>query len=138
MKPILRKGRQKNLLLKTLLLSGLPLIGSLHFALKTANHLPLLLYPTMSLFTFILYADDKSRAKRQAWRIPENTLHLYELMGGWLGAYIAHQILRHKSSKRSYQIMFWAIVVLHMTFWLDWLLFGGSFSGMFFNYIIPR
>jgi len=39
-------------ILKLLLLSIFPLIGSVHFAIKTGNILPLILYPLMSLLTF--------------------------------------------------------------------------------------
>lgn len=109
------------LALKTLLLSLLPVSGSIHLALTTKNLAPLILYPVMSLVTFALYADDKSRARQGKRRIPEKTLHLSELIGGWLGGFVAQQILRHKSSKESYQSVFWAIAILHIGFWLQLL-----------------
>ncbi|NJL23447.1 MAG: DUF1294 domain-containing protein, partial [Leptolyngbyaceae cyanobacterium SM1_3_5] len=58
------------------------------------------------------------------WRIQERRLHLCELMGGWIGAFVAQRILRHKISKSSYQRVFRAIVAIHNAFWLGWLLFG--------------
>ena len=112
-----------------LLLSILPLVGSLHFAWTTTNPLPLILYPVMSLLTFALYADDKSRAKQGNWRTSEKTLHLCELAGGWLGGFIAQRKLRHKSSKESYQFEFWSIVTLHYVVWLAWLFFGRLIIG---------
>jgi uncharacterized membrane protein YsdA (DUF1294 family)/cold shock CspA family protein len=117
--------------LEMLFLSILPLIGSLHFVWITANPIPLILYPVMSLLTFALYADDKSRAKRGDWRTPERTMHLYELAGGWLGGFVAQRKLRHKNMKTSYQVVFWAIVALHITFWLDWLFFDGRLIKVF-------
>ncbi|MBE9037687.1 DUF1294 domain-containing protein [aff. Roholtiella sp. LEGE 12411] len=120
-----------SLALKTLLLSLLPGLGSINLALTTGNPIPLILYPIMSLITFRLYADDKSRAKQGRWRVPEKTLHLCELMGGWLGAFIAQQKLHHKSSKLSYQVVFWAIAILHIVFWLDWLLFNRALLSLF-------
>ncbi|OKH53092.1 DNA-binding protein [Calothrix sp. HK-06] len=111
---------------KTILVSSIPLFGSVHFALTTTIVFPLILYAVMSLLTFGLYADDKSRAKQGKWRTPENTLHLFELAGGWFGGFIAQQTLHHKSSKSSYQAVFWTIVVIHYTLWLVWLLFGKS------------
>ncbi|WP_454739750.1 DUF1294 domain-containing protein [Cupriavidus necator] len=39
-----------------------------------------------SVVTFFAYADDKTRASRNAWRTPETTLHLLALCGGWPGA----------------------------------------------------
>lgn len=112
--------------LEVLLLSILPLVGAIHFAWTTGNPLPLIVYPAMSLLTFALYADDKSRAKRGDWRTSEKTLHLCELAGGWLGGFIAQRRLRHKSSKESYQAEFWAIVAIHYIGWLSWLFLGKS------------
>ena len=73
----------------------------------------LFVYLVVSLITFIVYAIDKSAARRDAWRTKENTLHLLALFGGWPGALIAQQTLRHKSSKRSFRAVFWVTVVLN-------------------------
>jgi uncharacterized membrane protein YsdA (DUF1294 family)/cold shock CspA family protein len=116
-----------SLFLKVFLLSLFPLWGAINFALTISNPIPLVLYPAMSLVTFVLYAEDKSRAIKGQWRTRESTLHLCELMGGWLGAFIAQQILRHKSSKGSYQFVFWIIVAVHLLIWVDWLFMGGTF-----------
>ena len=120
-----------SLVLKGLLLSVFPLWGSISFALTTSNLIPLILYPAMSLLTFVLYADDKSRAIKGKWRTREATLHLCELIGGWLGAFIAQQKLRHKSSKVSYQLVFWIIVAAHIVIWVDWLFMGGTLINQF-------
>ena len=117
--------------LKALLLSLFPVWGSISFALTTSNLIPLIMYPAMSLLTFGLYADDKSRAIKKQWRTREATLHLCELMGGWLGAFIAQQKLRHKSSKVSYQLVFWLIVAAHLVIWVDWLFMGGTLINQF-------
>lgn len=119
-------------LIGMLLISTLPLVGSIHFAWRTAsilpptNLLPLILYAGISRITFTLYADDKYRAEHGKWRTSETTLHLFELMGGWLGGFIAQQKLRHKNRKTSYQVVFWAIVIIHQIGWLTWLLFHKS------------
>lgn len=110
-----------SLILEVLLLSILPFIGSIHFAWTTGNPFPFVLYPAMSLATFVLYADDKSRAQRGRWRTSEMTLHLCEIAGGWLGGFVAQRSLRHKNRKSSYQVEFWMIVTLHYVFWLGWL-----------------
>ncbi|NJM99144.1 MAG: DUF1294 domain-containing protein [Phormidesmis sp. RL_2_1] len=111
-------------IVEVVLLSLLPLVGAIHFTWTTRNPLPLVLYPVMSLVTYALYADDKSRAKRKDWRTSEQTLHLCELTGGWLGGFIAQRVLRHKSKKESYQAAFWVIVIIHYIAWLFWLLLG--------------
>jgi len=73
----------------------------------------LYVYLVVSIVTIIFYALDKSAARRGAWRTPENTLHALALIGGWPGAMIAQQTLRHKSSKRSFRVVFWLTVVLN-------------------------
>lgn len=112
------------LIVEIVLLSLLPLVGAIHFTWTTRNPLPLVLYPIMSLVTYGLYDNDKSRAKRKNWRISEQTLHLCELAGGWMGGFIAQRLLRHKSQKKSYQTEFWAIVLIHYIAWLFWLFWG--------------
>jgi len=76
----------------------------------------------VSLFAYVVYGADKNRARRGEWRIPEQALHLMELMGGWPGAFVAQRRLRHKCSKVSYQIVFWVIVLAHQFVALDFLL----------------
>ena len=67
----------------------------------------------ISGLTFLIYALDKNRAKSGGWREPERLLHLGELIGGWPGAFLAQRLLRHKSSKGSYQFVFFLIVGLY-------------------------
>jgi uncharacterized membrane protein YsdA (DUF1294 family) len=76
----------------------------------------------VSVVTFAIYAWDKQRAVKAGGRTPESTLHLLELLGGWPGALLAQQFLRHKNAKRSFQVTFWIIVVIHQYVALDWLL----------------
>ncbi|WP_207148041.1 DUF1294 domain-containing protein, partial [Thiohalocapsa halophila] len=46
----------------------------------------LAVYPLMSLVAYLMYARDKLAAIRRTWRVPESSLHLAELCGGWPGA----------------------------------------------------
>ncbi len=71
------------------------------------------LYAATSLVTFVTYRIDKSAACQGSRRTPESTLHLLALMGGWPGAWIAQQHLRHKSAKISFQLVFRATVLLN-------------------------
>lgn len=80
-------------------------------------------YGVMSLLTFVLYGIDKRRAIKQAWRIPEATLHLCELLGGWIGGFYGQKIWHHKTTKATYQYIFWLIVGLHTLIWADYLFF---------------
>ena len=81
----------------------------------TAKIPPLILalYIVGSLITFIMYAADKSAARKGNWRTKESTLHLLSLAGGWPGALIAQQKLRHKSKKQSFRSVFWVTVFIN-------------------------
>jgi uncharacterized membrane protein YsdA (DUF1294 family) len=68
---------------------------------------------------YAAYARDKGRARERGQRIPEVTLHLLELLGGWPGAFLAQRRLRHKCSKRPYQVAFWAVVLLYQLIAFD-------------------
>jgi uncharacterized membrane protein YsdA (DUF1294 family)/cold shock CspA family protein len=81
----------------------------------------LLLYLIGSAVAFLAYALDKSAAKNNQWRTAENTLHFFSLIGGWPGALIAQSLLRHKSKKESFQIVFWTTVILNCSA-LAWVL----------------
>lgn len=83
--------------------------------------LVLVLYMVASLLTFIMYAVDKSAARKGAWRTQESTLHLLSLAGGWPGALVAQQKLRHKSKKQSFRSVFWLTVLLNCGVFV-WLL----------------
>ena len=72
--------------------------------------------------TYWAYARDKRSAEQGYWRIQEANLHLLELLGGWPGAFLAQRRLRHKCSKRSYQVVFWLIVLAFQFVALDALL----------------
>jgi uncharacterized membrane protein YsdA (DUF1294 family)/cold shock CspA family protein len=73
-----------------------------------------LVYLGLSVLSFVVYATDKAAAKRSANRIPESTLHMLALFGGWPGALLAQQVLRHKSSKVEFRLVFWVTVVLNI------------------------
>lgn len=72
----------------------------------------------VNAITFLIYFADKSKARKQTRRVPEARLHLLELLGGWPAAFLSQRILRHKTSKISYQIVFWLIVAAYqITAW---------------------
>jgi uncharacterized membrane protein YsdA (DUF1294 family) len=71
--------------------------------------------------TFLIYWEDKRRARAAGWRVPENTMHFMELIGGWPAAYLAQGLLRHKRGKFSYKLTFWLIVGLYQFVAIDYL-----------------
>ncbi len=77
-------------------------------------------YSGVSLAAFLAYALDKSAAVAGRWRTAENTLHLLAILGGWPGALLAQQLLRHKTSKQSFIAVFWCTVLLNMAAFAAW------------------
>ena len=68
----------------------------------------------LSLLAFVFYGFDKRRARKDGRRVPEKTLHLIAVSGGWPGALIGQRVFRHKTQKLSYRIVFWLCVMLHL------------------------
>lgn len=77
--------------------------------------------PGLSLLAFFAYALDKNAAQTGRWRTKESTLHLLALAGGWPGAWAAQRLLRHKSSKQSFLLVYRATVVIHCAALLGWV-----------------
>lgn len=95
----------------TLLFVGFLLI-SVYF--NRISWLVLIVYFAASFVTFFAYAWDKSAAQRGKWRTAESNLHVMALAGGWPGALAAQRLLRHKSSKRNFLLVFWITVFLNV------------------------
>lgn len=87
-------------------------VAALTFAGKL-SYIVLGLYLGTSIVAFSAYALDKSAAQNNRWRTQESTLHLLGLIGGWPGALVAQRLFRHKTKKQSFQITFWATVILN-------------------------
>ena len=77
-------------------------------------------YIGLSIVAFLAYALDKSAAINGRRRTPEKTLHLLGLAGGWPGALLAQQLLRHKCSKGSFVAVFWITVAANVTVFIAW------------------
>lgn len=78
----------------------------------------------LNLLTYGAYAWDKHRARKGGWRVAEFQLHLLEFLGGWPAAWIAQRRLRHKCLKKSYQWVYWIIIIVYQLVALE-LLTGG-------------
>ncbi len=83
----------------------------------------------ISAITFIMYAWDKQKAKqsvnKKVSRTSERTLHLLALCGGWPGALIAQQLLRHKSQKKRFITVLWVCILLTIVLYFFALEFLG-------------
>ena len=71
-------------------------------------------YLLASAVCFAAYARDTAAARRGGRRTPERTLLALGLLGGWPGAVLAQQWLRHKTVKMPFQSLFWCSVVVNL------------------------
>jgi uncharacterized membrane protein YsdA (DUF1294 family)/cold shock CspA family protein len=76
----------------------------------------------LNLATFYVYWRDKEAAVQGGWRASENQLHGLAVLGGWPGAWFAQQILRHKSNKKPFRVLYWATVAVNLIGLLGWLI----------------
>ena len=111
--PSLRRGAPASLVSFVAILAFLVLAS----VLVIAWHAPAwfgVFYLVTSVICFIVYAVDKAAATRGRWRTSESSLLALGLLGGWPGAIVAQQVLRHKTRKRSFQLAFWGTVILNI------------------------
>ena len=77
-----------------------------------------------SVLTFVIYGADKMAA-RKAWRrVPEATLLICGVVGGWPGAIIGQQLFRHKTQKQPFKTYFMISVILNVALLLAVWRFG--------------
>jgi uncharacterized membrane protein YsdA (DUF1294 family)/cold shock CspA family protein len=87
-------------------------------------------YGVASGVTYWLYHADKRAAQARDWRVPEARLLLAGLLGGWPGAIVAQQTLRHKSAKAAFRAAFWGTVVLNLAGLVGWTVWGRTALGL--------
>jgi uncharacterized membrane protein YsdA (DUF1294 family)/cold shock CspA family protein len=90
------------------------------------------LYLGMSVVCFVVYVVDKSAAEADRQRVREDTLLGLGLVGGWPGAIVAQQVLRHKSIKGTFRSQFWATVIVNI---LGFLVLSSPLRSMLFSLI---
>lgn len=112
----------------------IPRTGISLFALALAGVLALLglvppviglAYLVASGIAYMMYRIDKTAAEGGRRRIPESTLHMASLLGGWPGALVAQQQFRHKTIKQPFQGVFWVTVFTNLAMF-GWLVVSGA------------
>ena len=68
----------------------------------------------INLIAFFAMGIDKWKAKRDAWRIPEQTLISLVLLGGGIGGIAGMYIFRHKTKKPRFFIGFPLILIFEI------------------------
>lgn len=68
----------------------------------------------ISLVTAIVTVVDKSRSKKDAFRIPEKTLFLLALFGGSLAEYLTMRSIRHKTLHKRFMLGLPLIIILQL------------------------
>jgi uncharacterized membrane protein YsdA (DUF1294 family)/cold shock CspA family protein len=90
-------------------LLAIPAFGALFVAMAAVWRVPqwaAAVYAGASALTYAVYTSDKRAARRGGSRVPEAMLHLMSLAGGWPGALLAQQFLRHKTTKPGFRKVF--------------------------------
>ena len=65
----------------------------------------------VNVIAFTVFGVDKSKARRDKWRVPEKTLFALALSGGSLGAYLGMRVFHHKT-KHWYFRVFIPLILL--------------------------
>ncbi len=65
----------------------------------------------INIFTFFIMWLDKRKAKKGKWRIPENTLLFFAVIGGSIGGIAGMYIFRHKTQKAKFVIGFPVVLI---------------------------
>lgn len=84
---------------------------------------PLLIYLlTINALGFWIMLDDKQRARKKRWRIPEATLLTVALLGGSAGCFLGMRLCRHKTRKPKFSVGLPVILLLQLLLasWLVW------------------
>lgn len=68
----------------------------------------------VNIVAIVAYGVDKLKAKKNKWRISENTLLLIALVGGSIGAYLAMKLWRHKTNHKKFKYGIPLIIVFQL------------------------
>ncbi|TDN60665.1 DUF1294 domain-containing protein [Scandinavium goeteborgense] len=69
---------------------------------------------SVNVLTLLLYGADKLAARKNGYRIPELTLLIFGVVGGWFGAILGQQIFRHKTQKQPFKTYFSISVIVNL------------------------
>ena len=79
----------------------------------------------VNITAYFLMWQDKQRAIRQQWRIPERTLLLLSLFGGFIGIHLGRQHFRHKTQRWYFSLTVIISAILWLVFPTCYFLYKG-------------
>lgn len=79
----------------------------------------------VNIAAYFLMWQDKQRAIRQQWRIPERTLLLLSLLGGFIGIHLGRQHFRHKTQRWYFSLTVIISAILWLVFPTYYFLYKG-------------
>jgi len=68
-----------------------------------------------NVLTLVIYGVDKTAARKGWRRVPESTLLVFGLVGGWPGAMAGQQLFRHKTQKQPFKTRFIISVIVNIS-----------------------
>ena len=71
-------------------------------------------FVVINVLGFFSMGIDKWKAKKGRWRIPENTLFMFTILGGGVGTILGMYLFRHKSKKKYFTLGMPAILILEI------------------------
>ena len=72
----------------------------------------------INISIFLLYGYDKFASSTSRLRVPEAILHILALLGASPAGISAQKIFNHKTVKKSFQVLYWFIVLLQCIFFV--------------------
>ena len=69
---------------------------------------------TINALGFTIMLNDKQRARKKRWRVPEATLLTVAILGGSAGCFLGMRLCRHKTRKPKFSIGIPAILLLQL------------------------
>lgn len=75
----------------------------------------LIFYILLNIFSFFLYGLDKYKAKKEKWRIKENTLLFFSFLG-IIGGLLGMAVFHHKTKKKKFRILLPLFLIAEVVF----------------------
>lgn len=70
------------------------------------SHPVMIWFLLANMLTLVIYGIDKTAARKTWRRVPESTLLVFGVVGGWPGAIVGQQLFRHKTQKQPFKTYF--------------------------------